>query len=223
MEFQAPLSRKDAVAKRLREEILSGSLGPGAPVKDAELAARLGVSITPVREAITQLISEGFIEALPNKRRRVAALTQKQAVELMDVLGVVLVAGLERTGGKLTPEWLEAFEAEVGDFEAALSGKQRDGSGPAFERIVDLVFVAAGNDELRAVMDQVMLRSVRRIQLYPSEHLLPLWSEAFRDVARLLRAGDHAGAVTRLRAFFADLMAAMHQDRAQDEVVVPKP
>ncbi|QTG81317.1 GntR family transcriptional regulator [Arthrobacter crystallopoietes] len=221
MDFELPLSRKDAVVQQLRDEILSGALAPRAAIKDAELAARLGVSVTPVREAITQLISEGFIEALPNKRRRVAALTQKQAIDLMDVLGAVFVAGLERADGKLSDEWLEDFKRSVADFGAALGSGDMQTSGPAFGRIVKLVFDAAGNDELHAVMDQVMLRSLRRIQLYPSQHLLPLWSEAFSDVADLLTIGKHAAAVDRMRRFFAELVAAMHRDRNDEELVGP--
>lgn len=219
--FELPLSRKDAVVQRLREEMLSGELAPGDPVKDAELAARLGLSVTPVREAITQLISEGFIEALPNKRRRVAVLTQKQAIDLMDVLGAVFVAGLERTEGRLSPQWLDEFAAAVRHFQEELIPDALDRSGEAFRLVVGLVFDAADNDELRAVMDHVLLRTVNRIQLYPSNHLLPLWGEAFGDASRLLAAGDHAGAVLRMRSFFAQLVAAMHRDRADDAVVRP--
>lgn len=53
--FEVPLTRREAVVRRLRQEIGSGELPAGTVLKDAELAARLGVSITPVREAITQL------------------------------------------------------------------------------------------------------------------------------------------------------------------------
>jgi DNA-binding GntR family transcriptional regulator len=222
VEFELPLSRKDTVVRQLRGEILSGRLEPGAAIKDAELAARLGVSVTPVREAITQLISEGFIESLPNKRRRVSTLTQKQAIDLMDVLGAVLVAGLERTRGNTSTEWLADFERLAESFEAALTAADPDASAVVFGRIVDLVFDAAGNDELRAVMDQVMLRSMGRIQLYPSEHLMPLWSRALHETARLLGADDHAAAVERLRSFFSELVAAMHRDRAEDTVVGPR-
>ena len=60
--FEVPLTRREAVVQRLRQEIASGVLAPGTLLKDAELAARLGVSITPVREAITQLAAEGLVD-----------------------------------------------------------------------------------------------------------------------------------------------------------------
>jgi DNA-binding GntR family transcriptional regulator len=49
--YSLPLTRSEAIARHLREEIVTGQLGPGTVIKDAELADRLGVSITPVREA----------------------------------------------------------------------------------------------------------------------------------------------------------------------------
>ena len=68
-------SRKAEVVNRLREEILSGRLLPGEPIRDAVLADHFGISITPVREAVTQLISKGLVTSLPNKRRQVTVLT----------------------------------------------------------------------------------------------------------------------------------------------------
>ncbi|MDT7626694.1 MAG: hypothetical protein QOF99_7595, partial [Pseudonocardiales bacterium] len=59
MPFVVPLTRREAVERQLREEIVSGTLPAGTVIKDAEVAARLGVSITPVREAIAQLAAEG--------------------------------------------------------------------------------------------------------------------------------------------------------------------
>src|SRR4051794_41786963 len=99
MHEEAPRTRRDAVGQYLRDEILSGALPPGTPVKDAELAKDLNLSITPVREAITQLISEGLIEALPNKRRRVTVVSDRNVVELVEVLGIVVTAGVGRGAG----------------------------------------------------------------------------------------------------------------------------
>src|SRR5690349_7515214 len=84
--FDGPLTLRDAVVRQLREEIVSGALRPGAVIKDAELAARLGFSITPVREALTQLAMEGLIEMPPNRAKRVAPLTRRAAAELSVVM-----------------------------------------------------------------------------------------------------------------------------------------
>ncbi len=64
-------TRRDAVVERLRNEIITGALRPGEVLKDAELASRLGLSITPVREALAQLAAEGLIDMPPNRPKRV--------------------------------------------------------------------------------------------------------------------------------------------------------
>ena len=96
-DFDVPLARREAVARQLRAEILSGQLPPGTLLKDAELAARLGMSITPVREAITQLAAEGLVDISPNRTRKVAGLTLKSALDLVDVMELLACAGFAAT------------------------------------------------------------------------------------------------------------------------------
>src|SRR5215831_8084540 len=95
MSYSLPLTRAEAIARHLREEIVTGRLAPGTVIKDAELADRLGVSITPVREAIVLLSAEGLIDISPNRTRRVTDVSQKNALELIDVMCVRPGAGVE--------------------------------------------------------------------------------------------------------------------------------
>src|SRR4051794_41981176 len=95
MSYAAPPPRREAVLRQLRQEIVSGQLPAGTVIKDAEVAARLGVSITPIREAIAQLAAEGLIDLAPNRPRRVTQVTQKNALELIDVMAVLACAGVE--------------------------------------------------------------------------------------------------------------------------------
>ncbi|MEX5296256.1 hypothetical protein QYM41_13345 [Kocuria sp. CPCC 205268] len=86
---------------------------------------------------------------------------------------------------------------------------------------VRVLLAAADNDELTAMAEQVMLRSLRRITLYPSGHLVPLWVEGWQDMLHLLREGADAEAVARLRAFFTELTTRMREDRPLDATVGP--
>src|SRR5665811_1526815 len=70
-------------------------LRAGTVLKDAEIAARLSISITPVREAIAQLIAEGLVVVATNRTRCVARLTLKSAFDLIDVMSVLACAGFE--------------------------------------------------------------------------------------------------------------------------------
>ena len=96
------VTRRDEVVQQLREEIVSGMLRPGEVIKDAELAARLGLSITPVREALAQLAMEGLVEMPPNRAKRVAPLTKRSAIELCVVMRVLSITA----DGPLRPQAL---------------------------------------------------------------------------------------------------------------------
>ena len=65
--------RKEAYVK-LRNWILDGTLAPGAKLRDKELAEQLGVSRTPIREALLRLEDEGFVKAKPNRSTHVSSI-----------------------------------------------------------------------------------------------------------------------------------------------------
>jgi DNA-binding GntR family transcriptional regulator len=76
-------SMRERIAVTLRQAIISGELAPGDRILEAELAARLGTSRAPVREAIRELVNEGFLESHPYRATRVSSLS---ATELREVL-----------------------------------------------------------------------------------------------------------------------------------------
>src|SRR3954449_11491324 len=120
MSYAVPPTRTAAVVRQLRDEIVSGELPPGTLVKDAEIAARFGVSITPVREAIAQLSVEGLIDIAPNRTRHVTRVTQKNALELIDVMTVLACAGFEWGVCNLTDNHVELMRQRQGEFVEAL-------------------------------------------------------------------------------------------------------
>lgn len=78
-----------SVASTLRDLIITGTLRPGERLNERELCARLGVSRTPVREAIKTLVQEGLLHAHPNRSPVVAPLDAKETAALIDVLAMV--------------------------------------------------------------------------------------------------------------------------------------
>jgi DNA-binding GntR family transcriptional regulator len=194
------------VLDRLRQEILNRDLEPGAPIRDAELAERLGVSITPVREAVVALVAEGLIEVLPNKRRRVAIMTERRAEELMDVLSLILVGAMER----IDPGSREAMVVSrtAATFADIVPGKDRDAAEQAFGAFVQSLLDGAGSDELKRMAGPVVVRSVSMIRLYDAEDLLPLWGEDFQELSDKLAEGSTDGP-RLLREFFWRLLSTM--------------
>jgi DNA-binding GntR family transcriptional regulator len=92
-------SRPDQVYARLRDLIVQGSLAPGSRIVETEIADRLGVSRTPVREALQRLQQEGFVMGAPGaqqSRLTVAPLTRDDVAELLDVVGALEGLGARR-------------------------------------------------------------------------------------------------------------------------------
>ncbi|MGM7666512.1 GntR family transcriptional regulator [Microbacterium sp. A93] len=204
--FVIPPSRGSAVLHRLRHEILTRSLEPGAPIRDAELAERLGVSITPVREAVVALVAEGLIEVLPNKRRRVTVMTERRAEELMDVLSIILVGAMER----LDPhsEAALAVSRAAARFAEVVPSDDRDGAEQAFGAFVQSLLDGAGSDELKRMAGPMVVRAVSMIRLYDADDLVHVWGEEFREISVELASGSADGP-RLLREFFWRLLSTM--------------
>ncbi|MCY4527243.1 MAG: GntR family transcriptional regulator [Anaerolineaceae bacterium] len=82
-------SLREHIVDVLHEAILCGDLSPGQPLVETELAAQLGVSRAPLREAIQILNSEGLVETIPRRGTRVSTLERKDIVELYSLRGVL--------------------------------------------------------------------------------------------------------------------------------------
>ncbi|MCW2289568.1 DNA-binding GntR family transcriptional regulator [Leucobacter luti] len=81
---------RDVVEDRLREAIMDGTLEPGETLHDKELQDWLGVSRTPIRDALNELARTGLVEMEPNRYTRVVVPREEEALEAMQTLGVLL-------------------------------------------------------------------------------------------------------------------------------------
>ena len=104
------LTSAERVADSLREAILHGDLRPGSRLGEVELAERLGVSRTPVREALSRLAAEGLVEIAPNRGARVATWT---VAELEGVFELRAALEPQLTGfavARATPQDVDALD-----------------------------------------------------------------------------------------------------------------
>jgi DNA-binding GntR family transcriptional regulator len=207
MSYAVPPTRTAAVVRQLRNEIVTGELPPGTLIKDAELAARLGVSITPVREAIAQLSVEGLIDIAPNRTRHVTKVTQKNALELIDVMGVLACAGFEWGVENLTETHLDLLRQRQKEFVEGLASGNVLAAGAAGADFSTTVILASGNRELQAMVDLVVARTTRILAMTAESDLWSTWIEGHDAIIDLLEAGDRAGAVLRYRQIYVDYRA----------------
>jgi DNA-binding GntR family transcriptional regulator len=207
MSYAVPPTRTAAVVRQLRNEIVTGELPPGTLIKDAELAARLGVSITPVREAIAQLSVEGLIDIAPNRTRHVTKVTQKNALELIDVMGVLACAGFEWGVENLTDTHLDLLRQRQKEFVEGLQSGNVLAAGAAGADFSTIVILASGNRELQSMVDLVVARTTRILAMTAESDLWSTWIEGHDAIIELLEAGDRPGAVQRYRQIYVDYRA----------------
>ena len=214
MSYSLPLTRAEAIARHLREEIVAGRLAPGTVVKDAELADRLGVSITPVREAIVLLSAEGLIDISPNRTRRITDVTQKNALELIDVMCVLACAGVEWGVPNLTGADLGRMRQRLDEMLACLRSGDVATATSAGADFSTIMISASGNRELQTHVDLVVTRMRRLLGLTPeSDHWRP-WTDGYTEVLALLERGDNQAAITRYRQIYTEARAGLESGEA---------
>lgn len=140
---------RDAVAHHLREEIVTGVLRPGQTIKDVELASRLGISTTPVREALSQLSLERLIDMPPNRPKRIAPLSKRYALEMYAIFRLLSMAAYESGTPKLSAADIAAMRAGNDRLAESIDRDDRRAVMSASRDIHDRVIRAAGNGELR--------------------------------------------------------------------------
>ena len=211
MSYTVPPTRTAAVVQQLRNEIVTGELPPGTLIKDAELAARLGVSITPVREAIAQLSVEGLIDIAPNRTRHVTKMTQKNALELIDVMGVLACAGFEWGVENLTATHLDLMRQRQKEFVEGLRTGNVLAAGAAGADFSTIVILASGNRELQSMVDLVVARTLRILAMGAESNLWDVWIAGHEEILQHLEAGDSAAALERYRQIYVEYRAKVEQ------------
>ena len=104
------LPLRDVVFKTLRQAILRGELKPGERLMEIKLANKLGVSRTPIREAIRKLELEGLVLMIPRRGAEVAEITEKSLNDVLEVRKALEELAVQLACERMDEEGLEAFE-----------------------------------------------------------------------------------------------------------------
>ena len=108
----------------LRELVLSGEIPPGTRMRETAISERLGISRTPLRQAMTQLIDEGLLERIETGGCRVARFTMDDIVDAIEIRGVIegTAARLAAERG-ITPEQADDCRSLLQSLDTAVSGQ----------------------------------------------------------------------------------------------------
>lgn len=108
--------RRQVVYQKIRDAIVAGLIRPGEKLSEVELADKLAVSRTPVREAIRQLTQSGLVELIPRKGAYVRRLTAEDISDFYDVRLALELLAIERLCSKAPPEELRRFREIFSSF-----------------------------------------------------------------------------------------------------------
>ncbi len=181
---------RDTVRQKIHEAIMDGTLEPGERLNDDELIAWLGVSRTPIREALSQLARAGLIEMAPNRYTRVTTPDPSEVVEALQTLGVlfggVVRLAVPRLGTATRKKILAALDKTIKELESHdIKGVNTDALG-----VFALYVEECGNENLRRVCIDTMDGLAFRLRLPNLDELVD-WDRMTADFKRLRTATEN--------------------------------
>lgn len=209
--------------QQLRDEILSWRLAPGTPLSETELAARLGVSRTPLRAALARLALEGLVDTSQGRTGIVPGMSAGDVGELFELREALEMQAARLAARRRDPA---VFEALVADFDRA--GERLAASGieayyeviARFDRAID---DAVGNPALRSALDGVrthLIRARRMAADNPARLLRA--ADEHRLICEAIRDGDEALAASatavHLRASLTAILATLDARASQEGI-----
>lgn len=204
----------DLVQMRLREAIVSGRFPPGHHLREAELVAELGVSRTPIREALRRLEREKLVVNLPYRGVVVKEPSAEEAREIFQVRAVLegLVARL--AAQNRTPVIIADLEAALAEADAALAADDRASLTRAAQRFHNILYAAAGNAYLTQLLEEMRTHvALLRLQAWSLPERPRRTVEDHRRIYEAIAAAEpaaaEAAAVHHITLAWAAVRAAM--------------
>jgi DNA-binding GntR family transcriptional regulator len=198
------LLRDDAYAA-LRLAIVTGTLAPGELLHDGELCAWLGLSRTPVREALGRLSEDGLVEIRPRSSTRVTAVERADAHHAFPLVAMLHALATELAVPRLTRDDLLELHRANARFIQALTARRSWAAFDADDHFHGLLVDGAGNPEVRRCLDRLGPR-LRRLELLRNGPLPGRRSVAQHEaVISRAAAGDARGAANAARENWLEL------------------
>jgi len=154
------LPLRDVVFNTLRQAILKGELEPGERLMEIQLAERLGVSRTPVREAIRKLELEGLVNMVPRKGAEVASISEKNLRDVLEVRRALEELAVDLACTRLTGEDIKSLKEINKKFQTVMNSKDATIIAETDEAFHDIIYIGTGNDRL------IQMLSNLREQMY---------------------------------------------------------
>jgi DNA-binding GntR family transcriptional regulator len=188
------------VFNTLRQAILTGELKPGERLMEIHLANKLGVSRTPIREAIRKLELEGLVTMIPRRGAEVAQITEKSMNDVLEVRRAMDALCTELACERISEEEIQALKTASDNFAEAAKTKDVRKCAQADVAFHDIILKATGNMRLVQLVNNLAeqmyryrfeyLKDVSRYSSLTEEHRLIFESIKNRDKEAAIRAAE---------------------------------
>ena len=174
LNMDAYLPLRDVVFNTLREAILKGELKPGERLMELQLAAKLGVSRTPIREAIRMLEQEGLAVTIPRKGAEVAKMTEKDMEDVLQIREALDELAAKIACEQITEEQLNDLVNAMHEFEATTQTGNLKRIAEMDVKFHDIIYQSTGNPKLVNMLNNLREQMYRyRVEYLKDEKNYP--------------------------------------------------
>lgn len=189
------LPLRDVVFNTLRQAILRGELEPGERLMEIALAQKLGVSRTPIREAIRKLELEGLVVMIPRKGAEVACITEKDMRDVLEVRGTLEELAVSLACRNMNEEIINELAMANKVFEAAVVSKDVVRITDADVSFHDVIYKATDNQRLIQIINNLSEQMYRyRLEYVKDARSHSILISEHADIISKLRSKDDEGA-----------------------------
>lgn len=205
---------RDDVYRRLRDAIVEGAFEPGEQLKDGDVAAWLGVSRTPVREALLRLEASGLVVAVPGRSTAVSTIDPRAVRDARDVIAAMHGLAVRETTGRLSAADIERMRGANRRFAASLAAGDISAALDADDELHMIPVAALGNSAAEAVLEQFG-PLVRRAELSRFTRGGRSSVERHEQLIGFMASGDVRGA----ESVSLDIWHSLTEDGAAEEAL----
>lgn len=190
------LPLRDVVFQTLRQAILRGELKPGERLMEIHLAQKLGVSRTPVREAIRMLELEGLVLMIPRKGAVVAEITITDLEDVLEVRMALEELAVKHACRRITQEQLAELRRRAAEFKHTLNGNDVGACAQADVEFHDLIYLATGNSRLVQILNNLREQMYRyRMEYLKDRQSYNTLMKEHEEILRALENRDEKAAL----------------------------
>ena len=195
MDFEVNMNEylplRDVVFNTLRKAILRGELKPGERLMEIQLANKLGVSRTPIREAIRKLELEGLVMMIPRKGAEVAQITEKNMQDVLEVRKALEELSVQLACERITAEQVEEMKMAAEDFRKVLKSGDVTKIAEADVKFHDIIFAATNNQRLITLLNNLREQMYRfRVEYLKQKECYPQLLEEHDKLIALISGGE---------------------------------